>query len=228
MRLGARIVRELEIDQSTSTLNRWMAHHLAEVIKTAESAEGSSKEALQEQAVSLILDLWERRRGLPGNAYPLSQLEDVISVLKRLNPEASPFRIRRGNDMEELLSRLFDALQIIVIHGTLLVAKASESPDDVETLTPFLDEEEINVIETVAGWTELVDMGNLRYEILAKSEGEKVDIEMIRSKISELNDLDAMARSKRIVYGEIEGLMKTLSDLRLILDAADGKAGIEN
>ena len=227
LRLGARIVRELEVDQSTSTLNRWMAHHLAEVIKNAESEEGTSKDVLQEKAVRLVMDLWGNRRSLPGNAYPLSQLEDVISVIKRLSPEASPFRRRLGDDVEELLSRVFNALQVVVIHGALLVAKDSELTDDVETATPFLGDEEILVVETVKGWTKFVDKGNLRYEILSKSEDEKFDIEMIRAKVSELNELDPRTRSKRIVYGEIEGLMKTLSDLRVVLDAADGEADIE-
>ena len=44
LRLGARIVRELELEPSVDTLGRWMAHHLAEVMQEVESAEGSDKE----------------------------------------------------------------------------------------------------------------------------------------------------------------------------------------
>ena len=36
LKLGSRIVHELELDQRTSTLSRWMAHHLAEIIEAAE------------------------------------------------------------------------------------------------------------------------------------------------------------------------------------------------
>ncbi len=60
--LGARIVRELGLGPSGDTLGCWMAHHLAEVMQEAESAEGGNKELARERAVDLILKLWSHKR----------------------------------------------------------------------------------------------------------------------------------------------------------------------
>ena len=207
------------MDQRTSTLSRWMAHHLAEIIEAAEKAEGPEREAKQNKAVQLIAELWERRRSLPGNAYPLRQLEDVIAVLDRLKPDASPFFVRRGNDVEEVLSRVFDSLQVLVIYGAIIAAKAGELPEDMEATRPYLDDEERQVVDAVKGWTKFGDKGKLKYHVLSGSKGEALDIESMRSKVAELSKLDVQTQSIRIVCAEIEGLMETLSELRRILDA---------
>lgn len=226
LNLGSRIVHELEMNQRTSTLSRWMAHHLAEIIQSAEDTEGGDREAQQEKAVRLIMELWNRRRSLPGNAYPLRQLEDVISVLSRLRPEASPFFGNRGSILEEALSGAINSLQVIVIYGAILAAKTVEVPEDMEVTSQFLDDEENQVIETIKSWIEFGEGGKLTYHVLSGGERKTPDIEWMRSKAAELDELDLQTRAKRIVYAEIEGLTQTLSGLKKILDAQEDEVDV--
>ena len=214
LRLGAQIVLELELDQSTNTLGRWMAHHLAEIMRSAEVADQASKERLEERAVNLILELWAHRQHLPGNVYPLAQLADVIAVFRRLRSDALPFRGRRTNEFEELLWRVFNALQVIVIHGTLVSAKAGNIPDDRDLQTSFFSEEENDTYSVLKDWIEFNEPNNLRYEILSRPEGEEFNIDSMSSIIKELNELEPATRARRIVAREIEGLMETLMILQ--------------
>ena len=215
--LGARIVRELELDQSTNTLSRWMAHHLAETIKSAEVADEASRERLEEKAVQLILELWSHRGHLPGKVYPLAQLEDIIAILKHLQFGASPFYRQSTNEFEQLLWRVFNALQVIVIHGAIVAAMPDDIPDDFELQTSFLNDEENQTYNILKSWIEFNEPKNLRYEILSRAEGQEFKFDSMRSRIAELDELEPVARSREIVAREIEGLMETLTILQLKL-----------
>jgi hypothetical protein len=70
VRLGERIVAELGLEESTDTLSRWMAHHIAEAITRAEKGRRKDKDA----AADLILRLWEHRTSWP-NGWPPEQAE---------------------------------------------------------------------------------------------------------------------------------------------------------
>ena len=212
--LGARIVRELELDESNKTLGRWMAHHLAEVLKSAEVADEANKERLEKRAVSLILELWAHRRHLPGSVYPLAQLGEVVSVVRRLNSDAFPFRGRSTSELEELLWRVFNALQVIVVHGTLAAANAGKIPDDFESNKSFFTEEENEIYGVLKGWIDFRSPEKFQYEILSHSEEEAFDADSMRSRITELNELDPATRARRIVNREIKGLMQTLAILQ--------------
>ena len=151
LRLGARIVRELELEQSVDTLGRWMAHHLAEVMQEAESAEGGDKELARESAVDLILKLWSHKQSLPNGAYPLNDLKTVMSVVGQLSPEDSPFSRRSSDETEKLLARIFDGLRLVVAHSVILIPETRGIPDDLDAVAPFLEEDERQLIEVVEG-----------------------------------------------------------------------------
>ena len=226
--LGARIVRELELDESTNTLSRWMAHHLAETMKSAEVADEANKERLEEKAVSLILELWANRRDLPGNAYPLAKLGEAIAVLNRLDSDALPFRRQSTNELEDLLWRVFNALQVVVIHGTLVATRAGNVPDDLESQTTFLTEEENHVYDVLKEWIEFNEPKRLRYAVLSGPEGKDFNSDSMRSRIAELNELEPGTRSSRILAREIECLMETLTKLHVKLSDEDSEVDAES
>lgn len=214
LRLGARIVRELDLEPGVDTLGRWMAHHIAEMMQEVESAEGSDKEQAQERAVDLILKLWARRRNLPGGAYPLNDLEPITSVIGRLRPEASPYQQHSTDETEKLLARIFDGLRLVVAHGVLLISETSKLPDDLDAVGPFLDEEERQLIEAVGGWIAYVKTGVPQPPLVVLTEEEKADMDAELAEIAELEKLDPKARSNRILSREIDGLIEALSDLK--------------
>lgn len=118
MALGEHIVRELEFDKHPDTLRRWMAHHLAEQLHQAENAEGPERQAAEDRAVALILEIWASRRDAPGNVDPLRRLENVLSVMDRMRREAWPYR-GYGDDIAQLLTQAFDGLRTLVWAGVL-------------------------------------------------------------------------------------------------------------
>ena len=227
MRLGARIVRELEVEPR-DTLGRWMAHHLAEVMQQAESAEGGDKESAREQMVDLILKLWSHKRSLPKGAYPLNDLETVMSVVGRLCPEASPYRWHSSDETEELLARIFDGLRLVVVHGAVLISETRGIPDDLESVAPFLEEDERKFIEIVESWIDYARTGLTRPPLVVLTEEEKADVGATLAKIDELKKLDPRSRSNRILSGEIDGLIEALSELKLKLAAEDPEVNGEH
>lgn len=83
--LGERLVQELELDQTTDTLSRWMAHHLAELMTDLSSIKDKKqRKAAESRCVALILKLWERRVTLPGGVAPLANLKPILSALVSL------------------------------------------------------------------------------------------------------------------------------------------------
>jgi hypothetical protein len=123
LELGQHLVRELDLDDGTDTLGRWMAHHLADLIEKAKgSATAAERARYRKVATDVILKLWSRRDSLPGRAYPLAPFGNVLRTLDLLQPEGNPWRFARGKDGErerlarrvfEYSSRLFVALLLL-------------------------------------------------------------------------------------------------------------------
>ena len=213
LKLGARIVRELGLE-SVDTLGRWMAHHLAEVMQEAESADGNDKALAYERAVDLILKLWSHRRNLPNGAYPLNDLKALMSVVERLSPEASPYKRLRLDESEKLLAKIFDGLCLVVLHGAIIISETRNLPSDLESVDHFLDEDERKFIEVVEGWLKYVETGIPKPPIVFLPEDGKEGLDSRQNEIAELQKLDPKSRSKRIFAKEIDELIEALSDLK--------------
>ena len=69
-------------------LERWLAHHVAEVIAEADQAVGPAKAASEARAVDLILQLWVHWRALPEPVDPLGGYREAVGVPDRLVPGA--------------------------------------------------------------------------------------------------------------------------------------------
>ena len=154
MELGQAIVSELELDDRGSVLERWLAHHLSELMSEAVNAVGSEKMAAEQRAVDIILKLWMHRRALPEPVDPLGGYRDAIGVLGRLMPEADPWgRFRRNDTAEDLLHEMFETLTRIVLGGVLLTEQArSRLLSEAETKS--LEEEETFFIKSLDHWME--------------------------------------------------------------------------
>ena len=228
MRLGARIVRELELEQTNDTLACWMAHHLAEVLQEAENAEGDDKELAHGRAVDLILKIWSHRRSLPGGAYPLNKLEPVLSVLGRLEPKPSLYQQRSSNETEELLTKIFEGLRLVVVHGTILISQIEEVPDDLDTVIPFLDDDERQIIEAIRDWIDYAKPEFPRLSFAPLTEEEILEQESKEAEMAELEKLDSKSRSNRIFSKEIDELIEALSELKVKIAAEDPEANGED
>lgn len=125
MALGRAIVRQLDLDDRGAVLDRWLAHHAAELIAEAEGEVGEAKVAAEARAVDVVLKLWANRRALPAQADPLGGFREAIAILERLEPDENPWaRLGRPGIQEGRLRELFDAMSRAVVGGILLTASA--------------------------------------------------------------------------------------------------------
>jgi hypothetical protein len=139
-----------------------MAHHVAELIETAEKGKTAAERArAQEQAVETILKIWDHRTSLPGTAYPLAGYGDVLRVLDRLRPGENPFRyIAQTSEAkrEQLAAELFDSLTRLVI-ALLLPKLPSKKPLESENdvVIEALSDLEQRVLNALGQWAELFE-----------------------------------------------------------------------
>ena len=202
-----------------------MAHHLAEVMQEAENAEEGYKELARERAVDLILKIWSHKRSLPNGAYPLNDLETVMSVVGRLSPAASPYRWHGSDETEKLLATIFDGLRLVVAHGVILISETRGIPEDIDAAAPFLDEDERQFIEAVEGWIDFGKAGVHHPRFVILTEDEEAARDLKQAEMAELEKLDPKSRSRRIFPKEIDGLIEALSDLKLKLSVDNREGG---
>ena len=152
MALGRVIVRQLELEDRGAVLDRWLAHHLAEVIAEADRVTGKAKAASEAQAVDLILKLWVHRRALPEPVDPLGGFRKAIEVLGRLSPEADPWsRFRQPVGHDGLLHEMFRILSRIVLFGLMLTQVSRARPIAAEE-SRALEEEEAYLQSMLEQW----------------------------------------------------------------------------
>ena len=150
--LGQVIVKQLELEDRGAVLDRWLAHHLAEVIAEAARATGKAKAASEAQAVDLILKLWVHRRALPEPVDPLGGFRKAVEVLGRLSPEADPWsRFRQPDGYDGLLHEMFGILSRIVLFGLVLTRVSRARPIAAEE-SKGLEEEEAYLQSRLAQW----------------------------------------------------------------------------
>ncbi len=150
-------------------LERWLAHHLAEVMAEAGQAVGPAKAEAEAQAVDLILRLWAHRRAFLAPVDPLGGYRRAVEVLGRLAPDANPWaKYRRPGTYDDLLREMFELLGKIVLAGVLLTNVSCVRPVAEEELKA-LEEEERHLLYTLEQWLRLVAPSPSRPETEAES-----------------------------------------------------------
>jgi len=129
-----------------------MAHHLAELITTAQTAEGEVKTVAEGRAAELILKLWTNRRALPTPADPLHGHLAAIKVLGAMLPTGDPWRrFQRAGSDDALLGDMFGALVQLVMSG-LLLTRGGEMRRIADVEWGALSEEEQFLVDILNRW----------------------------------------------------------------------------
>lgn len=87
IKLGKKLVKELDLEYSVNTLARWMSHYLAELMHYIDNAKtNEEKKRLQKECCDIILKLWCEKESLPIRK-PLDDLKPVIEILQVLQKD---------------------------------------------------------------------------------------------------------------------------------------------
>ena len=226
--LGQVIVRQLELEDRGTVLERWLAHHLAEIIAEADQAVGAEKAASEAQAVDLVLKLWAHRRALPEPADPLGGYRKAVEVLARLVPEANPWAyLRRPETPDGLLREMFALLSRIVLAGLLLTQVSRVRPVTAEE-SKGLEEEEIHLQSVFEQWMpffprpqsrsdikiEFVDAGPAEdAETSIDEKSERVGDPDGREHVSDEQATPTDARLHAAIASDLEDMQSDLADL---------------
>src|SRR5680860_5396 len=106
LQLGKKLVDEFDLDTSTDTLGRWMAHYIAELILDAETAASEERIKKKLRCAKAILEFWKHRRDFPDGKRPFEDVEQILRILESLDPKCDTPRyfshLRTGaNDVEQ-------------------------------------------------------------------------------------------------------------------------------
>jgi hypothetical protein len=128
LELGRHLVEELGHADHGTTLGRWMAHHLAGLIREADDASTAQKRnAARKKAEQLILQLWEQRASLPGHADPMTRYKSALTTLELLSSNAAPWQHNSAVKLHSLVADLHESVRKL-ISGIVLSQVAPELP----------------------------------------------------------------------------------------------------
>jgi hypothetical protein len=106
------LVQELSL-RNRDMLDRWMAHHLAQLIDEATTQKNPRhRERARRRASELALKIWDRRSSLAATANPLVYYEPALKMLISLQNPTNPFFPSRS-DRQDLARRLYDNLNAL-------------------------------------------------------------------------------------------------------------------
>lgn len=94
IKLGEKIVQDLQVDPRGNTLALWMSHYVAELIlQIKNSISEKEKKEKKKECCTIILKIWANRNYIPNMPKPLSDLEPLIELLDALkeNDYSYPF-----------------------------------------------------------------------------------------------------------------------------------------
>lgn len=153
--LGHHLATELGFSGSCDTLGKWMSHHLAEVMDRVEREENAEKkETYQQQAVELILKIWEHRRSLNGHVYPLARFKGIIDSLSLLSPEANVWERNRLGRYESLAADSFS--MVVDLYRTLhfIDFVSLKSVRNKQVPPSVFSDEEQKIYDFLSAWAE--------------------------------------------------------------------------
>lgn len=175
--LGKHLVRELDFENGVDTLGRWMAHHLAELIHESENGKTVAKQTkAKKQATETILKIWDHRKALPREAYPLTKFEDLLNIIDRLRISNNPYRYYSGNfnEIDLIASKLFDNFARLIPSLLFMKREFLESQKTVNNVAiEALDKEEAQIWMGLQEWMVIFPEESKRNEISNKRKKKK-------------------------------------------------------
>ena len=199
LKLGKKLIKELDLVHTGNTLARWMAHYLAELITTIDNTESrEEKQKLKRECCDIIIQLWNIRERIPIEK-PMERLTPIIGVLELFKERKHPFipflftetqRDVNSKNWVEFLKIVKDNSERIYNKSLLsmISAKVLEKDNEwVEKHGEFLSKEEKKIIE----YLNYINSKDLRIQIIDTDDEEieeKSDSEKFRQLFLDLEN----------------------------------------
>ena len=143
VKLGKRLVTELDGDESRDTLSHWMAHHIADLIQRLESQGSGDRVELEAECRRAILELWAHRNSFRSSSRPFAKLDRLLNTLEALDPDNAPYfyfrelgaRVGNVDSLEEPARRWLDLARSLdrgarTLIGYCISRAAAETKDE--------------------------------------------------------------------------------------------------
>ncbi|WP_430427038.1 hypothetical protein [Maribacter litoralis] len=199
LKLGKKLVKELELVHTSNTLARWLTHYLAELINNIDKCESKEeKSKLQKECCEIILEIWGKRERIPIEK-PTERLKPIIDVISLLKKNEHPFIRHRffdkKNGLKNSNSSWLSFLEIVKnnserIYRKSLISMISEELLEkdkvwIEKHGNFLSDDEKSVVEYLDSIREITISIHGEEE---KKETEKEKIEKLFNELEEQLD----------------------------------------
>ncbi len=167
MNLGKLIVRELELQSGVYTLQRWMAHYIAEQMVQAESTDSDTQQQAQLNCFKTILALWRERSSLPDGSRPFEKFDSIWDTLQKLDPNNSRsfYNLANADDSpepdNELVNRWLDITSSIDCAAQSLVEYSLR-----KSASAALDSDTVTWLQTANGLDNQPDINSILHLIL--------------------------------------------------------------
>ncbi|EHQ01591.1 hypothetical protein [Gillisia limnaea] len=217
LKLGKKLLAELDLTYTVNTLARWMGHYLADLIYKIDKCESEEEKAkLKKECYAIILEIWEKRERIPI-AAPTERLKPIIDVISLLKKNEHPFIRHRflnnNNGLRNKNSSWLSFLEIIKnnserIYRKSLISMISEEllekdKEWIEEHSSFLSDDEKSVVEY------LDSIKEIEISFIDDSENEITKKDMVENLFNELEELineqkEELLRLKKITLNTLK------------------------
>ncbi|SHJ19029.1 hypothetical protein [Algibacter luteus] len=221
LKLGKKLIKELDLVYTGNTLARWMAHYLAELINNINKCESEEeKSKLQKECCDIILEIWEKRERVPIEK-PTEKLKPIIDVISLLKKNEHPFIrhkfLDKRNGLKNSNSGWLSFLEIVKnnserIYRKSLIAMVSEEllekdKEWIDEHDSFLSDEEKSVVEYIDSIREITISIHGEKE---KEASEKEKIQYLFNELEEQIDdqKEELLKLKKIILKSTKYLNK--------------------
>ena len=186
IKLGVKIVEELQLENSRDTLGRWMSHYLAERLDSLEKySNEQEKKEIEKECCDIILRIWSQRESVNGISTPLSDLEPLIDIVKSLKKTRYNFMLpSNGREIKDpdwlnfvkLVKKNATKILALSLYSSLSIEVLNEKKIWSEEFQNLLSEQEAEFLNEL---TFLVNDTNEIIYVNSTEDTEEIDLEKI-------------------------------------------------
>lgn len=90
IKLGKKIIEELNLQHSVDTLSRWLSHYLAELFIELKECPKNVRKSKEKECVDIIMKIWDNRESL--GIDPMKNISSALSILEVITSSNETFR----------------------------------------------------------------------------------------------------------------------------------------